>query len=310
MAMRPTTPNFNFAQQAGPSSPPETPTTASFHFNLKNRRHGIQNFSHPLSTSANGAIKPNGNGPTFSYNPTHDLELSPRSSSPASSSHSVSSTSTAPRSRSPSPSTHNPPPPQTRTRIIAEGNFTLEEFAAEDYLAFNSSTESIIRPSQYEDAPSSRAHSPPHRELDPNILHGLQNLNCDLPTDEELDERELWLLKVKEEKRRKRRSSSSVQKRTIEQSIGSGTDDEDIQPVLFEGANEAGSSARRLRRKVGDRASLIFDDPPARIDELEEPVSCEEVVSVGDEDEDEVGDLRELPYFVYVQEMEIDEDDD
>lgn len=113
---------------------------------------------------------------------------------------------------------------------------------------------------------------------------------------------------MKEEKRRKRRSSSSVYKRSLAESIGSDNDDEDIQPVLFEGANEAGSSARRLRRKVGDRTSLIFDDPPARIEELEEPESCEEVVSLGEGEG--VGDLRELPYFVYVQDMEVDSDED
>lgn len=125
-----------------------------------------------------------------------------------------------------------------------------------------------------------------------------------------MEQREIWLEQVRAEKRRKRRSSGSVQKRSLAQSIGSDTDEEDILPK-FEGANEAGSSARRLRRKVaGERISLIFDDPPERIEELEEPESCEEVVSLEDEDgnEERQGVDRELPY--YVQDMEVDDSDE
>jgi hypothetical protein len=49
---------------------------------------------------------------------------------------------------------------------------------------------------------------------------------------------------------------------------------------------------------------LIFDDPPARIDELEEPESCEEVVEIG---EDEVREqlARDLPYWIQ-EDMELD----
>jgi len=186
----------------------------------------------------------------------------------------------------------------------------LEEFDEEDYDAFDSDTESIIRPHQYEDAESDRARSVKSgsqpRELDPRILHGLRDLHCATPNDDEaLDEREEWLARMREEKRRKRRSSGSVQKRSLAQSIGSDTDEEDIQPV-FEGANEAGSSARRLRRKVaGERTSLIFDDPPPRIEELEEPESCEEIVSLEEEGEDDVA-WKELPYYV----MEVDSGND
>lgn len=104
-----------------------------------------------------------------------------------------------------------------------------------------------------------------------------------------------------------------MQKRTISQSIGSDTDEEDLKPVTFEGANEIGSSARRLRRKTkGERTSLIFDDPPPRIDEEDEgPESVEEIVEVNEGETDiEGGDLRELPYFRYVQDMDVDSDDD
>jgi hypothetical protein len=307
---RPTTPNFNFAQRPGPSSPPETPTTSTFTF--KNRRHGMH-FLQPIPAQ-NGTITPNGKDPTFNYHPSlQSADLSPRSSSPDST-HSSSSGS-PPRSRSPSSEPGEPvpesPPPRTRTRIVAEGNFTVEEFCESDYEDFDSENEEhIIRPYQYEDAESEDKPTRPVKpgnELDPGVLNGIRNLHC-ATEDSNEDHRDAWYKAMKEERRRKRRSSGSVQKRTISQSIGSDTDDEDLQPMQVD-ANEAGSSARRLRRKVGERISLTFDDPPARIEELEEPESCEEVVAVDDEDEEENEDGqgvdRELPYYM---QMDTDED--
>ncbi|TVY54139.1 hypothetical protein LCER1_G006354 [Lachnellula cervina] len=311
--MRPATPNFNFAQQAGPSSPPQTPTT-SYAFG-KNRRHGMH-FHSTLPTK-DGNIIPNGKGPTFSFIPSsRPNDLSPRSSA---SSIQSSTSGSPPRSLASSPvneplSSSSPPPPlrlNNRT-IIADANFTLEEFGDSDYEDFDSDDESVIRPHQYEDAESDRAPSikaAPRNDLPHKLYTGIRNMNCETPDilGPELD-REAWVKKVQAEKRRKRRSSGSVQKRTFSQSIGSDTDEEDVQPV-FEGANEAGSSARRLRRKAdNERISLIFDDPPPRIDELEEPESCEEVVEVkGSEDEGQGVD-RNLPY--YVQDMDVDSDDE
>jgi len=208
-----------------------------------------------------------------------------------------------PRSRSPSPGTYltsSPSKPPVRTRIVSEGNFTLEEFDEDDYEAFDSDAASIIRPFQYEDAESDRARSVKEGDLDPGILHGIRDLHFN--SDEA--EMQAYLERRREEKRRKRRSSGSVQKRSLAQSIGSDTDNEDLQPVLFD-ANEAGSSARRLRRRVGERSSLIFDDPPARIEELEEPEYCEEVFDVPNEDQG----LSQLPYYEQVMEVDSEEDD-
>ncbi|KUJ14886.1 uncharacterized protein LY89DRAFT_698465 [Mollisia scopiformis] len=268
----------------------------------------------------NGTIKPTGNGSSFFYTPSNRPptadQLSPRSSSPDSSAHaSDSSESPPPRSLSSSPAApmlSSSPPLRRRTRIVAEGNFTVEEFADSDYEDWDSDDEDeVIRPHQYEDAESDRAPSVSvknrNNDLDTmRIVSDFQNLHC-----ENEEERELWLEKLRAEKRRRRRSSASVQKRTLSMSIGSDTDDEDLKPVTFEGANEAGSSARRLRRKVGERTSLIFDDPPPRIEEEDEgPESVEEVVEIREEDEDEDVDreLRELPYW-YIQEMDVDSDD-
>jgi hypothetical protein len=148
-------------------------------------------------------------------------------------------------------------------------------------------------------------------DLDP-LLDGIRGLSYG---NEEEDEHERWVQLERARKKSKRRSSGT--KRTITQSIGSDTDDEDLQPVMLEGVNEVGSSARRLRRKVGERTSLIFDDPPSRIDEEDEgPESCEEVVVIEDDDEDDGNGQcvdKELPYYRYVQEeedMDIDSDEE
>jgi hypothetical protein len=260
----------------------------------------------------NENIIPNGQGPTFSFIPSaRPTDLSPQSSS---SSVQSSISGSPPRSPTSSPAgeplSSSSPPPHYSSRIVKDANFTLEEFGESDYEDFDSDDESVIRPHQYEDAASEHSvKSAPHNDLPQNLYIGIRNMNCETEDilGPELD-REAWLKKVQAERRRKRRSSGSVQKRTFSQSIGSDTDEEDVQP-FFEGANEAGSSARRLRRKAdNERTSLIFDDPSPRIDELEEPESCEEVVEVkGSEDEGQGVD-RNLPY--YVQDMDVDDSDE
>jgi hypothetical protein len=324
--MRPTTPSFNFARQAGPSSPPATPTTSTFSLTgKKSRRQGIANFHNfppiPRTVHNGGTITPNGTGTTFSYNRFEPLDLSPSSSSPASSRHSSESEadSAPPRSRSSSPAeaASESPPKPSRIKIATEVNFTVEEFRQSDYEGFDSDCESVLRPHQYEDAESEKAKSTrassPRHELDEKVVNGLRDLDWGTEERDVEAEREAWLEKQREEKRRKRRSSGSVQKRTLAQSIGSDTDEEDLQPVTFEGANEAGSSARRLRRKVaGERTSLIFDDPPVgRIEEVEEPDSCEEAVvgEVEEKREDEDRWDREMPFYGQ-EDMDVDSDDE
>ncbi|APA13941.1 hypothetical protein SS1G_11265 [Sclerotinia sclerotiorum 1980 UF-70] len=307
--MRPTTPNFNFAQPIGPSSPPETPTHSSFTYPPE---QPSMNFSRP-SPKPNGII-PNGRGPHFSYNRAEDL--SPRSTSPSSES---SGSASPPRSESSQPAQSPLSLPVRRySQVIDKGNFTLEEITDSDLEDFDCNEELIIRPHQYEDAESDRGHiapTPALAELDPHFLNDLRDLtahDCTEALNNEdqdgspLDEHEAWVQRNREERRRRRRSSATVQKRSLAQSIGSDTDDEDLQQDHLS-ANEAGSSARRLRRKTfnhgGDkRASLVFDDPPPRIPELEEPDSCDEVI----EDDTEVDDLRELPYYVLEETMDLD----
>lgn len=81
-------------------------------------------------------------------------------------------------------------------------------------------------------------------------------------------------------------------KRTM--SERSDSDHEDVRHCLdFE---QAGSSARRLKRRVGDRRSLIFQDPPPKIDEIDEPP---------EELEDTEMLAKELPFYAFTT-MEVD----
>ncbi|TAQ86755.1 hypothetical protein B7494_g4916 [Chlorociboria aeruginascens] len=220
--MRPTTPNFTFSQ-AGPSSPPETPTTSDFTFIT-----------------------------ILLYVPRiyHlDLLLLPPKPPIALQDHSAQNLTT--------PSTNPPPqkpPTRTHVRIVAEGNFTVEEMGESECEDWDSDDDNIIRPNQYEDAESDPARSVKGSDLDPHIIAGLADLDCSV--EDPHAEHEAWIEAARAEKRRRRRSSATVQKRTISQSIGSDTDEEDLQPIHLS-ANEAGSSARRLRRKNPQSRDLV-----------------------------------------------------
>lgn len=162
--------------------------------------------------------------------------------------------------------------------------------------------------------------------LDPKIMESMLSLNCESDED-----REAWLKRKHQEKRQKRWSLGS-QKRSITQSIGSGTDEEDLHgdgnSVVAGGGDEGGvavgGSARRLRRRTGvggerpvlKRVSLLFEDPPRRIEEVEEPESDFGGAGVGayrvglSTSGVEVGVMDdELPYFLVGGEDDIDMDE-
>jgi hypothetical protein len=135
-------------------------------------------------------------------------------------------------------------------------------------------------------------------------MYKLRNLDCsddsdDADLDDDVDFQK-FLVRSRLEKRRKRMSSGSIGKRSITESIGSDTDMEDLK-VQYLDASQAGSSARRLRRKLGNRQSLQFQDPPLpRIDQADEPNTSDDEFL-----DDEA--LKELPYYTldYIT-MEVD----
>ncbi len=203
------------------------------------------------------------------------------------------------------PAAAPPTPPRARIgRVVTHTEFIVEELS--DFGDSDDERPGVIRPCaiEYPESDRSRSTSRHRPEIDQRMMFNLGNLNCSDDSDEtDLDEHEYqeFLIKRRAERRHKRMSSGSIGKRTISESIGSDTDREDIQSFRsFLGSEEAGSSARRLRRRVGDRRSLQFQDPPPpRIDELDEPDSSEDEIFIGESL------ARELPYYEYVS-MEVD----
>jgi len=189
------------------------------------------------------------------------------------------------------------------TKLATEASFTVSEFRESDYDGFDSNKNSVIRPHEYEDAESDRAQSvgPVPTDLGTKVASGFLNLACESEdTDNSYDEslvREMHAMR-----RRTRRSSAAIQKRSHAQSIGSSTDDEDVQIALIS-AMKVGSSARRLRRKIG-----AFDNHPPRVDESEELESAGDAVGFGENDTRGQSLTQNLPY--YVQDMCVDSDAD
>ncbi|EJT75416.1 hypothetical protein GGTG_05351 [Gaeumannomyces tritici R3-111a-1] len=280
-----------------------------------------------------------GNGFSFSdYHPDsfRREQLSPRSSAPSSyddSDDESSSSDSPPRSHSSTesikPSVRSPrrktpvqddarrraqpvrpprPPPTAAkapfvaTRIIVEATFEVYELDGSDDGQY-----AIIRPDviEYAESERSRSRSRPRQDhVDRKIASDFRALVFSSSSeDEDEDEYMKHVQRMREEKRRKRMSSGSIGKRTISER-GSDSDREDL---LFQGyINAAGhqesGEMRRMRRRLGNRHSLHFQDPPPpRIDELEEPDSGEEILDL---DDSELL-ARELPFYDYVS-MEID----
>ncbi|KAK1976389.1 hypothetical protein LZ30DRAFT_734741 [Colletotrichum cereale] len=167
------------------------------------------------------------------------------------------------------------------TAAAPKTNFTLEELS--DFDPMDQDRTGTIAPSGFSSPASARSRSraPASKELPSGLTRKMRDLTCGLSgsedSDEDLDEDEAahreFVRMQRELRMRKRRShGSSIGKRTI--SERSDSDHEDWTPL---DPDAVGSSARRLRRRVGDRRSFIHlqfqDPPPARIDELEEPES-------------------------------------
>lgn len=178
--------------------------------------------------------------------------------------------------------------------VSVRANFTIEELSdfGEDDMRGRSD---IIRPFAIEDPDSERSID----VLNGNVLKNLANLHVepDLETssdDSDLDEdaHQAKLQQIRDRDRRLRMSQSSVGTKRTMSERGSESDHDDVRNYI--GFEEAGSSARRLRRRIGgDRRSLIFQDPPPRIDEVVEPEELDEALA------------KELPFYEYTS-MEVD----
>ncbi|KAI0886948.1 uncharacterized protein GGS22DRAFT_119468 [Annulohypoxylon maeteangense] len=297
--MRPHTPSLDTAHvAAGPTSPPETPTTGSPKINRKaaainghlprhSKSHGHQR--HPSN------IRPLG-GTKFSYTRApRPEEISPRSSN-SSSEESVSSASPPQSPLSDIPKLRHQHVEKIAASIrIEQAAFSIEELSDDCSLNSEDDHLHVLRPYAFEYANSerSRSRSRPPPDMDPAVMTGIENLNTfeDSDADIDRDDEEFvrQLQKRREERRLRRMKSGSLSKRTVSER-GSDSDREDVLPY-YEG-NETGPT-RRMRRKVGDRISIQFTGAlPERIEELKEPNSDDEIIL----DDAEIF-ARELPYW-------------
>ncbi|KAH7395585.1 hypothetical protein BKA64DRAFT_745783 [Cadophora sp. MPI-SDFR-AT-0126] len=231
--------------------------------------------------------------PTFALRFTsmspRDVVISPPLSPQSSSNSSASST----RSLSPVPEAEESEDDNLGiSKKSMDFNFTIEEIKDSDIDKLGH--HETVWPSSYSDAEeseaiTSRGHSPfPSQHFGSKLKSFDIADEEDDSDDEEVEDfaRQEFFLKARAAARRAKRASatSGVSKRTLSESIGSDSDIEDMEPGSFLEANQPGSSARRLRRKMGGRTSLVFDDPPERIDEIDEPDSEEGIVDMEDVD--------------------------
>ncbi|KAB5542714.1 hypothetical protein GE09DRAFT_251367 [Coniochaeta sp. 2T2.1] len=324
--MLPTTPQLNFSHPAGPTSPPETPRTASPVFN----RQSSPKFRGPLSRNKAGkrpmaqqsnARAASAHGPGFNFGrPTREDQLSPQStSSSESSTDSDSSDAESITTDHPLASSfpNNPRPTAvtTTTRITHAPTFTVEEMG--NFEPGDEERRTALRPDHFEypesDRSRSRSRNPP--EIDQTVMYKFRNLDCASTssesdeTDFDEDDYQRFLVRRRLEKRHKRMSSGSIGKRSITESIGSDTDMEDLKVQYLDAVlagGKAGGSAgaggvRRVKRKLGNRQSLQGLEPPLpRIDQADEPETSEDEFLDDDA-------LKELPYYTldYIT-MEID----
>ena len=151
----------------------------------------------------------------------------------------------------------------------------------------------VLHPYEIDETSRARAGSwhKDLRDLDRSMMRDLRNLNCSNEASDnepELDLEEELFLKRQQELRRIRRvsMSSSVGKRTHSELSDS---DDEFGPL---DVNDVGSSARRMRKRL-HRSSLLFNDPPEQIEELEEPNSSDDDVPVAAG----LSLAQELPYW-------------
>ncbi|KAL4727578.1 hypothetical protein ACLX1H_004261 [Fusarium chlamydosporum] len=181
-------------------------------------------------------------------------------------------------------------------------NFTLEDV---DPMDSDCEGLDVLQPTEIESNRSRSRSRSRHRKEHKTMVNDFRNLNCSNETSdteqgadpEAVPDEEAIFLKHRERLKRFRRMSmgSSFGKRTHSELSDSEDDGEGLD------ANEVGSSARRMRRKM-HRTSLLFHDPPpppARIEELEEPDSSEDELVAHEHL------ARELPYWA-IEIMEMD----
>lgn len=301
--MRPATPKeIRFPSHVGPSSPPQTPTATAYppFFGQKNSPGASPG---PSAGPPDLLPQPRKQTPfencqfDFAF-PSRHGELSPRSSDPPAEG---SDADQSDDDHGPSsPLLSSPPDPATTEPLVLHAIITGDELSIEELSDFEENDmdgrDDVLAPHVIEYAESDLSES----HIEGHVINDFRDLNFRSPDPDPLsdssdasdDECQEAIRQQRAYERQKRRSISSMGKRTM--SERSDSDHEDIRNCLD--FDQAGSSARRLKRRVGDRRSLIFQDPPPKIDEMDEPP---------EEMEDTEMLAKELPFYFYTS-MEVD----
>ncbi|QDS78177.1 hypothetical protein FKW77_005387 [Venturia effusa] len=269
------------APEQRPSSPPATPgtrsrnTSATSYISVsRSKRYGIMHMGMGVSPPEN--IEPRGLGHAFSYTPPN------RDNDPSTASSSSSSTNAHADLDDDAASNENDPIPEIETtsdvsqrqasvveHFDDDSNLEAEEVSDDD-IAYDD--ESLhVRPDETEEAESEEdvPESPLEQE---DILESLKNLKCGGQQEREKAQEFEDAQRERYKKKKNRWSIGGTKKRSHTQSIGSkSSDNDDVDPL-----DDLESGSRRLRRRTygredaerPNRSSLLFETPPAEIEEI------------------------------------------
>lgn len=180
--------------------------------------------------------------------------------------------------------------------VLCQEEHTIERngFIIEELSDFSNDNDggnrgNAVRPDEIESADSDQSEPGGQPAIDAAMINNFKNLNFTEPnssSDSDANENE-WARFIRESRARRRQrrmNMGSIGKRTI--SERSDSDSEGFRNKLH--PDQVGSSARRLRRRVGIRQNLMFQDPLLRTDKMDQH-PMEHL-------EDDVL-AQELPYF-------------
>lgn len=178
--------------------------------------------------------------------------------------------------------------------MVENDAFTIEELSDFDDDNEGTNRNNTIQPDEIEYAES----DPSESRIDGHFINDLRDLNLRSPDpDSSSDSPDMSgsdyqeFVRQQRAQRRKRMSMSSIGKRTM--SERSDSDSEDFKHKLH--PDQAGSSARRLRRRIGVRQNLMFQDTP--------PTSLDTMDELPEEREDTEMLRKELPFYDYTTVM-------
>jgi hypothetical protein len=164
---------------------------------------------------------------------------------------------------------------EDESMVVEHVSFTLEELSSDP--GYDSDIE-IVQPDSIEHP----------KEKSPTLSHIIRHAHDTRNSSDEEERQRIY-------RRKKKRWSAGIFKRSHSQSVGSDSDYSDNEPL-----DEAGSSARRLRRRVRGpldrRSSLIFEDGDFReVDGIKE--GRDKTTKDGQEGVAEDNSLEELPFW-------------